>query len=91
MDPVLADLPTDRVLALSGADTGAVAMAIARDHAELAVVVHRPASAYAMPADFARAALDRLEQVAVELLPAWLPEAADGVRPDTSGLAAVRA
>ncbi|MGX1615699.1 endonuclease domain-containing protein [Micromonospora chalcea] len=91
MDPVLADLPTDRVLALPGADTGAVAMAIARDHAELAVVVHRPASAYAMPADFARAALDRLEQVAVELLPAWLPEATHGVRPDTSGLAAVRA
>ncbi|WFF08034.1 DUF559 domain-containing protein [Micromonospora sp. WMMD1076] len=91
MDPVLADLPTDRVLALPGADAGAVAMAIARDHAELAAVVHRPASAYAMPADFARAALDRLEQVAVELLPAWLPETAHGVRPDTSGLAAVRA
>ncbi|WP_422750766.1 endonuclease domain-containing protein [Micromonospora sp. WMMD1219] len=91
MDPVLAGLPTDRVVALPGADTDAVAMTIARDHAELAAVVHRPASAYAMPADFVHAALDRLEQVAVELLPAWLPEAAHDVRPDTSGLAAVRA
>ncbi|MEU4752438.1 hypothetical protein AB0F93_15855, partial [Micromonospora tulbaghiae] len=91
MDPVLAGLPTDRVVALPGADTDAVAMTLARDHAELAAVVHRPASAYAMPADFVHAALDRLEQVAVELLPAWLPEAAHDVRPDTSGLAAVRA
>ncbi|MFC8847712.1 MULTISPECIES: endonuclease domain-containing protein [unclassified Micromonospora] len=66
-------------------------MLIARDHAELAAVVHRPAARIALPVDFVYAALDRLEQVAVELLPAWLPEAADGVRPDTSGLAAVRA
>ncbi|MFF3853350.1 DUF559 domain-containing protein [Micromonospora sp. NPDC002575] len=73
------------------ADTDALAMLIARDHAELAAVVHRPAARIALPVDFVYAALDRLEQVAVELLPAWLPEAADGVRPDTSGLAAVRA
>ncbi|MEU8069153.1 DUF559 domain-containing protein [Micromonospora sp. NPDC048169] len=91
MEPVLAGLPTDRVVALPGAHADTVAMTIAHDHAEPAAVVHRPASAYAMPADFVHAALDRLEQVAVELLPAWLPETADGVRPDVSGLAAVRA
>ncbi|WP_432956217.1 endonuclease domain-containing protein [Micromonospora haikouensis] len=87
----LADVPSDRVVALPDADTDALAMLIARDHAELAAVVHRPAARIALPVDFVYAALDRLEQVAVELLPAWLPEAADGVRPDTSGLAAVRA
>ncbi|MFI6129675.1 endonuclease domain-containing protein [Micromonospora sp. NPDC051141] len=66
-------------------------MLIARDHPDLAAVVHRPATRPVMPADVVHAALDRLEQVAVELLPAWLPEIADGVRPDTAGLAAVRA
>ncbi|MEE3919207.1 hypothetical protein V2I01_15160 [Micromonospora sp. BRA006-A] len=84
MDPVLAGLPTDRVVALPGADADAVAMAIAHGHAELAAVVHRPVSACTMPADFVHAVLDRLERVAVELLPAWLPEAAHDVRPDTS-------
>ncbi|MFE9184911.1 endonuclease domain-containing protein [Micromonospora haikouensis] len=87
----LADVPADRVVALPDADTDALAMLIARDHAELAAVVHRPAARIALPVDFVYAALDRLEQVAVEVLPAWLPEAADGVRPDTSGLSAVRA
>ncbi|MEU8023953.1 DUF559 domain-containing protein [Micromonospora haikouensis] len=87
----LADVPADRVVALPDADTDALAMLIARDHAELAAVVHRPAARIALPVDFVYAALGQLEQVAVELLPAWLPEAADGVRPDTSGLAAVRA
>ncbi|MGY3515081.1 endonuclease domain-containing protein [Micromonospora sp. PTRAS2] len=87
----LADVPSDRVVALPDADTDALAMLIARDHAELAAVVHRPAARITLPVDFVYAALGQLEQVAVELLPAWLPEAADGVRPDTSGLAAVRA
>ncbi|MDW5327479.1 endonuclease domain-containing protein [Plantactinospora sp. KLBMP9567] len=86
----LADVPSDRAIALPGAQSDALAMLIARDHAELAAVVHRSDARHAMPADFVRAALNRLEQVAVELLPAWLPEAAEGVRPDTAGLAAVR-
>ncbi|WP_305789774.1 endonuclease domain-containing protein [Symbioplanes lichenis] len=54
-------------------------------------MVHRPAPRCPLPADFVRAAVDRLEQVAVDLVPAWLPEAATGVRPDTAGLVAVRA
>ncbi|GAB3056225.1 endonuclease domain-containing protein [Micromonospora schwarzwaldensis] len=83
-------MPSDRVVALPDADTDALAMLIAHDHPDLAAVVHRPAVRPAMPADVVHAALDRLEQVAVELLPAWLPEIADGLRPDTSGLAAVR-
>ncbi|PTA44835.1 endonuclease domain-containing protein [Micromonospora sp. RP3T] len=66
-------------------------MLIARDHPDLAAVVHRPATRPVMPADVVHATLDRLERVAVELLPAWLPEIAEGVRPDTVGLAAVRA
>ena len=86
----LADVPTDRVVALPDAETDALAMLIARDHPDLAAVVHRPATRPVMPADVVHAVLDRLEQVAVELLPAWLPEVADGVRPDTAGLAAVR-
>ncbi|WFE33149.1 DUF559 domain-containing protein [Micromonospora sp. WMMD975] len=86
----LTDVPSDRVVALPAADTDALAMLVARDHPDLAAVVHRPATRHAMPADVVHAALDRLEQVAVELLPAWLPEVADGVRPDTAGLAAIR-
>ncbi|MBU2669843.1 endonuclease domain-containing protein [Actinoplanes bogorensis] len=41
------------------------------------------------PGDFVSAAVADLERVAVELLPAWLPEA-DAARPDVGGLAAAR-
>ncbi|MEV0155411.1 DUF559 domain-containing protein [Micromonospora sp. NPDC050686] len=91
MNRSLADVPFDRVVALPDANIDALAMLIARNHAELAAVVHRPTARHALPVDFVHAALDRLEQVAVELLPAWLPEAVEGVRPDTAGLAAIRA
>ncbi|MDG4794958.1 DUF559 domain-containing protein [Micromonospora sp. WMMD1082] len=91
MNRGLADVPSDRVIALPGAEIDALAMLIVRNHAELAAVVYRSAVRHAMPADFVHAAVDRLEQVAVELLPAWLPDVDGGVRPDTAGLAAVRA
>nr|MDT0660601.1 DUF559 domain-containing protein [Micromonospora sp. DSM 115978] len=90
MSRELTDVPWDRVIALPDPGIDALAMLIARSHPELAAVVHSPAARHTMPADFVHAALDRLEQVAVGLLPAWLPEAADGVRPDTAGLAAIR-
>ncbi|BCJ59171.1 endonuclease domain-containing protein [Micromonospora endophytica] len=90
MSRKLADVPADRVVALPEAPTDALAMLIARDQGELAAVVHHPVVRHAMPAEFAHAAVNRLEQVAVELLPAWLPEAAEEVRPDTAGLAAIR-
>ncbi|MFI7076508.1 endonuclease domain-containing protein [Micromonospora sp. NPDC049903] len=85
------DLPSDRVIALPEARIDALATMIARDQRELVAVVHRPSVRHAMPADVVHAAVDRLEQVAVELLPAWLPEAAQTTRPDTAGLAAIRA
>ncbi|BAL86468.1 hypothetical protein AMIS_12480 [Actinoplanes missouriensis 431] len=42
------------------------------------------------PAGFVAAVLDDMERVAAELLPAWLPEAADIHRTDLGGVAAVR-
>ncbi|WP_341718449.1 DUF559 domain-containing protein [Micromonospora sp. FIMYZ51] len=90
MSRKLADVPADRVVALPDLQTDALAMLVAREQADLAAVVHQSAVRHATPAEFAHAAVNRLEQVAVELLPAWLPEAAEEVRPDTAGLAAIR-
>ncbi|WP_229072260.1 hypothetical protein [Actinoplanes sp. DH11] len=78
-------MPTDRVVALPGAEAGALALLIAGDHPDLAVVVSRPATAPAAPRDVVGSAVAELERVAVELLPAWLPDAAAVDRPDVSG------
>ena len=86
----LTELPLDRVVSLPDTDAGALALMIARDEPGLAAVVTRPAADARTPADVVRAAVDDLERVAGELLPAWLPEAAVVDRPDLAGLAATR-
>lgn len=86
----LDDVATDRVVSFPDTEVNALALMIAREHTELAAVVTRPTAAPVMPADFVHAVVDDLERVAVELLPAWLPDAAEVDRPDTIGLAATR-
>jgi very-short-patch-repair endonuclease len=86
----LADIPADRVVQVTGADAGTVALTVAEKGTGLAVVVAGPEQRWTTPADFVTAALTDLERVAVELLPAWLPESLSIVRPDVGGIAAVR-
>ncbi|WP_433828968.1 endonuclease domain-containing protein [Actinoplanes sp. CA-015351] len=87
---LLAGVPVDRVVALPGIPADDLALLIAGTHPDLAVVVSRPAGTPAAPRDVVRAAVSELERVAVELLPAWLPDAAAVDRPDVLGLAAIR-
>jgi hypothetical protein len=86
----LSAVPLDRVVALPDVEAGALALLIAGDHPDLAVVVSRHPAVPAVPRDVVRAAVAELERVAVELAPAWLPDAADVDRPDLLGLAAIR-
>ncbi|MGX4652773.1 endonuclease domain-containing protein [Micromonospora sp. SCSIO 07396] len=86
----LAELPMDRVIELRGAQTNSVAATATGELPDVAAIVLRP-SATTTPTSFVRAALDELEDVAVALLPGWLPEAIDVPHADPYGLAAVRA
>src|SRR5688572_21215514 len=87
----LATIPADRVVQLLGTDVGTVAATLAEDTSDLAAVVSAPAQRpWTTPAEFVGSAMDDLERVAVELLPAWLPEAVSIVRPDVGGVAALR-
>jgi very-short-patch-repair endonuclease len=86
----LAEVSVDRVVQLHGADVDAVAGTVAADLTDLAAVVTRPKMPCTTPIDFVDAALGELERVAVELLPAWLPDAAEIDRADLAGTAAVR-
>jgi very-short-patch-repair endonuclease len=63
---------------------------IAEHSTDLAAVVTRTMQPCTTPREFVEAMLDELEQVAVELVPAWLPDAADVHRVDVGGVAAVR-
>ncbi|MBB2941895.1 very-short-patch-repair endonuclease [Actinoplanes lutulentus] len=87
---LLAGVPVDRVVALPGIPADDLALLIAGSHPDLAVVVSRPAGTPTAPRDVVRSAVSELERVAVELLPAWLPDAAAVNRPDVLGLAAIR-
>ncbi|MEU8817833.1 DUF559 domain-containing protein [Actinoplanes sp. NPDC048796] len=82
-------VPADRVVEVRGAPAGDIARSVA-EHTDLAPVVTRPSADWTTPRDFVGAMLDDLEQVAVELLPAWLPDAADLRRADVGGAAAIR-
>lgn len=86
----LSHLPVDRVVQVRGATTDDVASAAAVGLGELAAVVVGPVAG-TTPSRFVHAIMDDLERVAVELLPGWLPEAAEIDRPDPAGLAAARA
>ncbi|MEV6800573.1 DUF559 domain-containing protein [Micromonospora rifamycinica] len=86
----LAAVPVDRVVQLAGVPTGTIAATATGEPAGPAAVVLHPGPART-PGDVVHAVLDELEQVAVALVPGWLPEAADIPRADPFGLAAVRA
>jgi very-short-patch-repair endonuclease len=86
----LAGVPADRVVQVRGADTGRVARLIAEHSTDLAAVVTRGSVRRTTPREFVDAILTDLEQVAVELLPAWLPEVSDVHRADLGGTAAIR-
>jgi very-short-patch-repair endonuclease len=86
----LAAVPADRAVQLQGASVGAIALTLAESGLDLAPIVARRPIHRTTPGDFVGAALDELERVAVELLPAWLPEAANIDRPDLGGVAAIR-
>lgn len=92
----LVDVPIDRVVALHGVDVHTVALTVATDHTGLAAVVLDRGVMLdwqmhpLRPADVVTAALNHLERVAVQLLPAWLPDATGISRPDAAGAAAVR-
>ena len=84
-------MPTDRVVHLSGVETGRIVHFAARAGVDgPAILIHR-AAAPASPSGFVRAALDDMESAAVSLFPAWLPGAEDIRRPGGAGVAAVRA
>jgi very-short-patch-repair endonuclease len=86
----LATVPADRPVQLLGARLDTIAATLAAESATLAPVGAGADGRRTTPGDFVGAALDDLERVAVELLPAWLPEAAAIDRPDVGGLAATR-
>ena len=86
----LAGVPIDRVVQLRGADAGHIALAVAEHSIDLAAVVTPRSARWTTPREFVGAVLDDLEQVAVELLPAWLPDASDVSRADLGGTAAIR-
>jgi hypothetical protein len=73
----LAGVPVDRVVQVRGADAGHIARVLAEHSSDLAAVVAGANSGPATPRAFVAALLDDLERVAVEPLPAWLPDAAD--------------
>ena len=87
----LAQLPTDRVVALAAANADDIAMAVAAAGTVMPAVLTCRVWSATQPDRFVRSVLDDMEAVAVRLFPAWLPEA-DGIRTaGGAGLAAVRA
>jgi very-short-patch-repair endonuclease len=86
----LAVVPADRVVQLQGASVGAIALALAAEGTGPAAVVGRADGRSMTPSEFVGSALDDLERVAVELVPAWLPEVVSIDRPDVGGVAAIR-
>ncbi|MEV4344013.1 DUF559 domain-containing protein [Actinoplanes sp. NPDC049596] len=90
MTMLLKDVPADRVVEIRGAEAPALAHFAAEHSTELAPVVIRAGTTGRTPRDFVAALVDQLEHLAVELLPAWLPEVAGIGRADVGGVAAIR-
>lgn len=86
-----AALPAGRVVRLTGASPEAIASALEPMPDDAPAVVHCHLSGQESPARTAAAVLDRLEEAALELYPAWLPEAETVSGPGGIGIAAVRA
>jgi very-short-patch-repair endonuclease len=88
----LAELPIGRVVRLTGADLETLAALAARaSDAQVPAVVSYYPPAASSAADYVSAALREFETAAVELFPAWLPDATGIDRPGGAGVAAVRA
>ena len=86
----LAGLSIDRVVQVRGAEAGRIARAVAEHSTDVAAVVTRTSARATTPREFVGAMLDDLERVAVELLPAWLPDASGINRTDAGGTAVIR-
>ncbi len=87
----LSDLPANRAVQLCGPLADDVALALAHGDRTLpAAVVHR-ATAVAGPRAFVEEVLDTLETTAIQVFPAWLPEADQIREPGGAGILAVRA
>ena len=86
----LSGVPVDRVVQIGDADAAHIAHAVAQHSSDLAAVVMPSMARCTTPRGFVGAMLDDLERVAVELLPAWLPDASDINRANVGGAAAIR-
>jgi hypothetical protein len=85
------ELPIGRVLSLVGAAPAALALTLVPLPAEApAVVIYRPGLPKSTR-EVVATALDELEGAALDLFPAWLPDAADIYGPGGAGVDAVRA
>ncbi|GII65513.1 hypothetical protein Skr01_55980 [Sphaerisporangium krabiense] len=85
-----AELPADRVVLLAGADAAARALTDEPPpDAAPAILTYVPVAARSV-AEAAGHMLDALQDAALALFPAWLPDAA-GIEPGASGTLAVRA
>jgi very-short-patch-repair endonuclease len=87
----LIELPTDRVVRLTGTDHDDIASLVAymSDRGPAIVTYHPPMPS--SPAAVVAGTLNELEAVAIELFPSWLPGALGIDRPGGAGIAAVRA
>jgi very-short-patch-repair endonuclease len=84
-------VPSDRVVQLHGGRADDIATALAHGGSDVpAVVVHRVRRIEGSPA-IVEDLLDDLEDIAVQLFPAWLPDAEYIREPGGAGVAAVRA
>ncbi|SHM20589.1 endonuclease domain-containing protein [Cryptosporangium aurantiacum] len=83
-------LPRGRVVQLAGVDADALAVSLDPLPADAPVVVTYRPSSTASQAAIVGEVLDLLEDSAVALFPAWLPDAAGLIGPNGANLAAVR-
>jgi very-short-patch-repair endonuclease len=87
----LTDLPTDRAVCLDGVSPDAIALSIEPLPAGTAAIVTYSVRAAGSQTEIVAAILNDLEQAAIDLYPAWLPEA-EGIRSSGgAGGAAVQA
>jgi hypothetical protein len=85
-----AELPIDQPVVIEGPTASALALSLEPLPADAPAVITYEAAAPSRPADLIDDLLDRLDQVARELYPAWLPAAAVIDDPAGAGVSAVR-
>ncbi|GAA2676795.1 DUF559 domain-containing protein [Actinoplanes palleronii] len=84
------DLPLDQPIVVEGPTASALALSLEPLPAEAPAVITYEATAPRRPAQLIDDLLDRLDRVARELFPAWLPAAAGIDGPAGAGVVAVR-